>query len=286
MKRIRMMMILATMILSGIFAFTALADQPATPTDLPAITEQEAPAETETEEADPEQTGSEQEIPEADEPELSTETAQEQPTEAGAEQPAEAEPELQAETAQEETAENAAEPETTEPADPDQAMLEAGYIQVMVIRENGTGLYDRMDETAAAVGSLQHKDVVWVRPMEGIWAEVLQEDENAEPVYLNLNNVLLLQGEIGDDIPIRTVKLTSTLDGLTEIEEGTEVTITAEYSGFPEDEIVNISWQYRGEDDPDGDFHDIEGVTGFTYSYTINGENAHNEWRIALTLKR
>ena len=301
MKRNHVMIILTAVILLGIFAFTALADQPVTPTDLPAKTEQEAtavtkpelPAETETTEAVPEQAAPEQETPEADAPEQLTETTQEklaetmqeQPAEAGAEGTAAAEPEQPAETTQETPAEDAAEPEATEPADPDREMLEAGYIQVMVIRENGTGLYDRMDEAAAAVGSLQHKDVVWVRPAEGIWAEVYRIPEGETPIYLNLNNVMLLQGQVDQDIPIRSVKLTSTLDGLTEIEEGTEITMTAEISGFLQDEITDVTWQYRTEGDAEDAYRDIADAHGLRYTYPVDAENIHNEWRVILTLK-
>ena len=85
------------------------------------------------------------------------------------------------------------------------------------------------------------------------------------------------------DIPIRKVRLTSTLDGMTEIEEGAEVTITAEFSGFLEDEIVDILWQYRAEDDDA--FCDIDEANGFVFTYSVSDENIHNEWRIVLTLK-
>ena len=103
-------------------------------------------------------------------------------------------------------------------------------------------------------------------------------------LYLNLNNVMLLRGEVGYDIPIRKVRLVSTLDGMTQIEEGAEVTITAEFSGFMEDEIADITWQYRTENDAEDAFRNIDGVNGLVYTYSVTDENVHNEWRIVLTL--
>ena len=73
-------------------------------------------------------------------------------------------------------------------------------------------------------------------------------------------------------------------DGLTEITEGTEVTITAEIGGFLEDEIVDITWQYRTENDAEDAFRNIDGVNGLVYTYSVTDENVHNEWRIVLTL--
>ena len=171
-------------------------------------------------------------------------------------------------------------PEEETDADADQA--ENGYVRVMVIRENGTNLYNSTDPDAEAVGKLNHGDIYWIKAVGGIWGEIVTEDGN-DPLYLNLNNVVLLRGEAGYDIPIRTVRLVSTLDGLTEIEEGTEVTITAEFSGFMEDEIADITWQYRsGEEE---DFRTVDDAAGLVYTYAVTEENIHNEWRIVLTLR-
>ena len=83
--------------------------------------------------------------------------------------------------------------------------------------------------------------------------------------------------------PVRRVKLVSTLDGLKEVEAGTEIVMTAELIGFTEDEIAAVTWQYRpaGEND----FHDIPDAHGLTWSYEISAANIHYEWRILLTLK-
>ena len=145
--------------------------------------------------------------------------------------------------------------------------------------------YDRQEDDVIAVSSIDHGETVWAKPAGGMWAEVYQEEEASVPLYFNMNNVMLLMGEVEYNVPIRKVKLTSTLDGLTEIKKGTEITITADISGFVEDEIVKITWQYRPADAEDDTFYDIEGAEGFTYTYTVDAQNIHNEWRIVLTLK-
>ena len=247
------------------------------------VVEETETAETETEETEAEETGE-------------TETASEE-TETTTEEEAEAEGTKAEETAVEETAVEESETEETgteeepepeegeEPeADADRIMLDMGYVQVMVIRRNGTNLYGEKSPEAEAVGSLEHGDVAWIRAAGDIWGELYREAES-EPLYLNLNNVVLLQGEVEYSIPIRKVRLVSTLDGLAEVGEGTEITITAEFSGFAEDEITDITWLYRPEDDSDGSFLEIEGAHDFVYTYTVTPENIHNEWRVVLTLQ-
>ena len=79
------------------------------------------------------------------------------------------------------------------------------------------------------------------------------------------------------------MKLSSTLEGLTEIDEGSWVVINAEISGFTADEIAEITWQYRAAEDEE--FCDIEDAHDFMYIYPVSSENVHYEWRIVLTIK-
>jgi len=213
--------------------------------------------------------------------------AAEAPVEAaGAEAPAaEENTETEMPAAEEPAGEEAAE-ETEAAADEiqasDERMMEDGYIRVMVIRENGTGLYAERDEHAEPVSSLACGDVIWAKPAGEIWGEVFL-DEESEPLYFNLNNVMLQLGEVGYDVPIRKVKLTSSLEGLTEIAEGSWVVMNAEISGFTEDEIADITWQYRASEDEE--FSEIEGAKEFTYIYPVSVDNIHYEWRVVLTIK-
>ena len=247
---------------------------------------EEAAEQTFVSEAPAEETEAEE--PAAEEPAEGTPVSEEPAADETAIQEPAAEETIVTEAPAEETkAEDSAaeEPETEpEPEDPDLEMLENGYVKVMVIRENGTNLYSEMDANADAAGSLNHGDVAWIRAVGGMWGEVYTDTDDSV-LFLNLNNVALLKGEVEYNIPIRKVHLTSTLDGLTEVQEGTEIFITAEFSGFTEDEIAEITWQYRTENDEEGIFFDIEDAHDTIYSYFISAENVHNEWRIVLTLK-
>ena len=91
------------------------------------------------------------------------------------------------------------------------------------------------------------------------------------------------EAETTEEAPVRTVKLISSLDGLTEIEEGTEIVMTVDMTGFTEDEIESVTWQYRPADETE--FHDIEDEHGLTYTYPVSAENIYYEWRIVLTMK-
>ncbi len=254
----------------------------------------EAPAEETDGEASAEEENRETEMPETEEPaEESTEEpaeenvaeSTEENTEETAEEPAEeneetADGETEAMPDGEANEETVDEPEHLRESD--LRMLEAGCIRVMVIRENGTALYASREENAEPVSSLACGDVIWARPVGEIWGEVYLDEESG-PLYFNLNNVMLQLGEVGYDVPIRRVKLSSSLEGLTEITEGTFVVMSAEISGFMTDEIADITWQYRASEDEE--FTDIEDAKGFTYVYPVSAENLHYEWRIVLTIK-
>ena len=300
-----------------------LADTEATPTDLrvpaePAATTKpeelvvivELPAAAEIE---PAIAGTEQPAEETEQTTVGTEPAADgtEPAEAGAEPAAEqaAEGAEQAPVATEpgtESSEPSAEgnepvpPEAVaegEPAAPaaeaaavkvpetEEELLDEGYVKVTIIRETGTNLYQGMDDRSTVAGLLEKGKVIWAIPRGGFWAEIRKENPKDKPLYFNLNNAVLLAGKMPYELPIRRVTLKSTLEGMTEIEDGTEVTIIAKYNGFQGDEITGVRWQYRPEDDPEGEFRDIEGADGFSYTYQVNAENIHHEWRIVLNLK-
>ncbi|MBQ8306281.1 MAG: hypothetical protein IJX90_08720 [Blautia sp.] len=80
----------------------------------------------------------------------------------------------------------------------------------------------------------------------------------------------------------RVVVVTSSLDGLDEVEENTEAVLTAVFYGFSEDDDYSIQWQYS----PDGGntVYDAEDGTEPEYRYTITKETIHYAWRVVVTL--
>ncbi len=153
-----------------------------------------------------------------------------------------------------------------------------------MIREHGTALYADRDNPAEAAGNLACGEVIWAKPAGDMWGEYLPEGQE-EPLYFNMNNVSLQLGEIGYELPARTVKLTSSLEDGTKVQEGTWIVLTAECSGFTADESEEIAWQYRSMEDESGAFSEVADASDFTYIYAANPETMHYEWRIRLKLK-
>ena len=79
---------------------------------------------------------------------------------------------------------------------------------------------------------------------------------------------------------VRSITVTSSIAGLTEVREGTVVTLTASLVGFEGDNVA-LQWQYT----PDGGatILDAEGASGAEISYSINPDNAGYLWRLKVT---
>ena len=107
--------------------------------------------------------------------------------------------------------------------------------------------------------------------------ETLQEEETLT------ENSDMKKSEEQEELLARSVTLSSTLDGVQYIDAGTMITITATLNGFHEDDHYEISWEYCSDNDEI--FHVIEGANDLTYSYPIDEDNAHNIWRIIISLE-
>ncbi len=83
---------------------------------------------------------------------------------------------------------------------------------------------------------------------------------------------------VGDETP-RTVRVISSLDGVSEVYSGTEVTLTAIPEGFDGIEYT-VQWSYVT---PDGETHIISGANELTYTFRITSENAHYVYHVKLT---
>ena len=73
----------------------------------------------------------------------------------------------------------------------------------------------------------------------------------------------------------------SNIAGMTEVLDGTEVTLTAQLEGFENDQYV-IQWQYT----PDGGttVFDADGANEENYTFFLNEQNVGYMWRIRVTL--
>ena len=81
---------------------------------------------------------------------------------------------------------------------------------------------------------------------------------------------------------VRSIRLTSSLDGMKVVHPGQEVVLTAELEGFSEDDVYTVQWQ-ASEDGKK--FTDVEGADSLTWTYTISRENFGWTWALVLTLE-
>ena len=81
-----------------------------------------------------------------------------------------------------------------------------------------------------------------------------------------------------EELPARSVEVTSSLWGMLSIPIGTEITMKAELINFKDDDICTFQWQYR----PEGAdaFIDIGDANELTYVYYIDEENFYYTWRL------
>lgn len=79
--------------------------------------------------------------------------------------------------------------------------------------------------------------------------------------------------------PEWAVTIKSSLEGLTQVLEGTEVTLTAVLHNFRDEDIYTITWQEQR----DGQWYDVG--SGLTYKFNINTTNVHYAWRVKIHIE-
>lgn len=179
----------------------------------------------------------------------------------------------------------------------DEELIAMGFYKVQILKNDGTDIYTTMDENAAPSGHLDLGQELWVKPTDDrTWAEIYNENGTQ---YILWNDVLITlqdkpdengteDAESTEDVVqekpyARSVNLTSTLDGVKTIEEGTEIVITATLEGFLEEDQYTIAWYYSS--DGGQSYYPIESADGLEYRYNITVENAHNIWKIVISLE-
>ena len=218
------------------------------------------------------------------------ETAEEKPAETDTEEPAAEEEETsepEEETAEEENTEE--EPtEETEVLPPDEALLALGYYGTQVVMSNGADIFDSMEEDAEPIGHLEAGEPLWIRLTENEgWAEIYRADETAPAAYIRWDDVLINQKpeteEEEEELPARSVEVTSTLWGMKSIPLGTEITMTAELINFREEDRCTYQWQYL--DEQTNAYIDIPDANDLTYVYSIDTENFYYTWRLVVIIE-
>lgn len=254
--------------------------------------ETEAAEETQPEENTEELTEETAEAVETAETEETTETTETAEEEKPEEKDAE-EKTTEEETGEPEEENTEPEEETTEDTEvlpPAEELLALGYYGTQVVMSNGADIFDSLEEDAEPIGHLEAGEILWIRPTETEgWAEIYRADETTPATYIRWDDVVINQKpeaeneEAEEELPARSVNVTSTLWGMSSIPIGTEITLTAELINFQEDDICTFQWQYQPDE---ADYIDIDGANELTYTYQIDEENFYYTWRLTVLVTR
>ena len=271
------------------------AEEPEEETEEQPLDETEGEETEITEESQPEEnqeelTGEEtQEEETAEEVQETESTGEEEPEvteteETAAEEEETSEPEE--ETTEEETTEEEI-AEETEVLPPDEELLALGYYGTQVVMSNGADIFGSMEENAEPISHLEAGETLWIRPTENEgWAEIYRADETAPAAYIRWDDILINQKpeteEEEEELPARSVEITSTLADMLSIPFGAEITMTANLYNFREEDICIFQWQYY--DYASATYIDIEDANEQSYTYNISMSNYSYSWRAIVTI--
>ena len=170
----------------------------------------------------------------------------------------------------------------------DEELLALGYYGIQVVMIDGADIFDSMEDGAEPVAHIDAGEVLWIKPTENdAWAEIYRTDEGTPAQYIRWDDVMInRKPETGEEeeeeLPARSLEITSTLSGMMFIPIGTPVVMTAELINFREDDICTYQWQYLDEETDT--YIDIDGANELTYSYEITRENFFRTWRLVVLI--
>lgn len=179
------------------------------------------------------------------------------------------------------------EPAAEEPVEEtaEEAVPVEGLRQIIVLLREGEtemALYAEASADSEVLAMIPAGEILFVKDIEAEWSYAVYGETEG---YVLTDKIALYNEETTEpeeEEIIRTITVSSSIDGLTEVAEGTIVTLTAKLTGFENDEYT-VSWQYT----PDGGATviDVEGANELSHSFPITVENADYLWRVCITLK-
>ncbi len=193
---------------------------------------------------------------------------------------------------EEETQEEEQEEEPEEEAEilPDpEELLALGYYGTQVVMSNGADVYESTEEDAEPVEHLEAGTELWVIPTETEgWAEIYRTDEETPVRYIRWDDVIINQKpetedeEEEEELPARSVEITSNIVSMDYIPLGTKITMTAELINFREDDECVFQWMYY--DESIKEYVEIDGADEQIYTYSITLENICYNWKLVVTI--
>ena len=97
--------------------------------------------------------------------------------------------------------------------------------------------------------------------------------------YVSSNCVALYNSEAAPEETIRSIRISTNIEGMTQVREGTVVVLTATLVGF-ENDAYTLQWQYST--DGGATAIDIGGACGLEYAYRISPANFDYMYRIVV----
>ena len=152
------------------------------------------------------------------------------------------------------------------------------------IRNGADGMNDVMFNTSA------EETVFTVLEVVGNWYKIQIDEETVGYVYRDdavLNKmteeteeteqpvVTKAQPEIEKSVEIFTSRRSV-------VEMGETIEMTSTLTGFTEEELANLTYQWEYDDNDDGEFTAIPGANADKYSYQANEENLTWDWRLTV----
>ena len=161
--------------------------------------------------------------------------------------------------------------------------VEEGLRQITVVLKEGETelpLQAEPSETSEVLAMIPAGELLYVKEITPEWSYAVYGELEG---YVLTAKIALYNGETTpeEEEIIRTIKVSSSVDGLEAVYAGTEVVLTATLTGF-DGETVTYQWQTT----PDGGatILDIEGATNASYAFVVDDTNANHLWRVKVTV--
>ena len=165
----------------------------------------------------------------------------------------------------------------------DEEMIKAGYIKAVACMYVGADIYASTDSTDA-IDHIEYGDEIWIQLIDNSDRAIIYSVNNEmEERYINLVDLIAtLKPDDIEDFPVRSVTVTSNLEGYEVVYYGMEEEFVASLSGFEEDDKYTIQWKYSTDDGES--YIDIENANDLVFAYIIDEENANYRWKVMITL--
>lgn len=160
----------------------------------------------------------------------------------------------------------------------------AGLRAIVVVLPEGetqVALSAEADAEAEVLAMIPAGAMLYVKTIDAQWSYAVYGELEG---YVPTGKIALYNAEATpeEEAAIRTISVSSSLEGVTVIEEGTPICLTAVLTGF-DGVAYTLQWQYTP--DAGATNVDIAGANELTYVYNISFENLTYLYRLVVTVQ-